>query len=92
MIGVDGIATGAATTEAGELVQDPEVNVTVYVPAVETIIVEDVSPVDHKIEPAPETVNIEFPQLLVTVVTGAEPPAVGFAATVEGALVQPPTV
>ena len=62
-----------------------------YVPAVETVIDAVVAPVDHN-NPAPVTVNTEFPQLLVTVTTGADGIAIGAETPEPGALVHPPTV
>jgi hypothetical protein len=90
-VGAAGIVFGAAVTEAGALVHPPTVWVTVYVPADVTVIDAVVAPVDHsKLDPVAD--NTELPQLFVTVVTGAEGAAIGFAETVAGKLVHPPTV
>ena len=62
-----------------------------YVPAVETVIDAVVAPVDHN-NPVPEALNTEFPQLLVTVTTGADGTANGAATPDPAALVHPPTV
>lgn len=90
-IEIVGETNGEAVPEAGALVQPPTVCVTVYVPADVTVIDEVVAPVDHN-QFDPLASNTLFPQLFITVTTGADGVAIGFAATVEGALVQPPTV
>jgi hypothetical protein len=46
--------------------------VTVYVPAVVTVIELVVAPVLHSNEPVPVAVKTELPQLLVTEIVGAE--------------------
>ncbi len=50
-----------------------------------------VAPVDHN-NPVPVALKTEFPQLLVTVTTGADGTANGAATTEPDALVHPPTV
>jgi hypothetical protein len=63
----------------------------VYVPAVETVIDAVVAPVDHN-NPVPEVLKTEFPQLLVTVTTGADGALDGAAMPDPAVLVHPPTV
>mgnify|MGYP000161827994 CR=1 FL=1 len=65
-----GAANGAAVPEPGGLVHPPTVCVTVYVPAVVTVIDAVVSPVDHN-KFVPVAVNVDDPQLSVTVTVGA---------------------
>jgi hypothetical protein len=89
--GTDGTANGAATPDPDALVHPPTVRVTVYVPAVVTVIDAVVAPVDHN-NPVPEVLKTEFPQLLVTVTTGADGTANGAATPEPEALVHPPTV
>lgn len=67
-----GIALGAATPLAAGLAQPLTVRVTVYVPAVVTVIELVVAPVLHNNEPVPVAVNTELPQLLVTETVGDE--------------------
>jgi DNA gyrase/topoisomerase IV subunit A len=50
-----------------------------------------VSPDDHN-KPEPVALKTEFPQLLVTVTTGADGIAIGAATPEPAELVQPPTV
>ena len=86
------MAFGAAIPEPAALVQEPIVSVTLKVPAVETTIVAEVSPVDQRKDPVPDAVKIEFPQLFKTVTVGAADPGDGLAIPDPAALVQPPTV
>jgi hypothetical protein len=67
-----GIALGAATPMPAGLAQLFTVRVTVYVPAVVTVMELVVAPVFHNNEPVPVAVNTELPQLLVTETVGAE--------------------
>ena len=67
-----GNTLGAATALAAGLVQVLTVLVTVYVPAVVTVIELVVAPVLHSNEPVPVAVKTELPQLLVTETVGAE--------------------
>ena len=69
--GAEGIAKGAAIPDPAGLVQPATVCVTVYVPAVVTVIDEVVAPVDHN-QLDPVAVRTEFPQLFVTDTTGAD--------------------
>jgi hypothetical protein len=92
-----GIATdtinGAATPLPGVLVHPFTVCVTVYVPAVVTVIDAVVSPVLHNKEPVnPVAVNMELPQLSTTVTDGAGGTGFGAAVPVPAALVHPFTV
>ena len=69
-IGALGATIGFAFPVAAALVQPPTVCVTLYIPAVVTVIEDVVSPVDHnKLEPV--AVKIELPQLSDTVTIGA---------------------
>ena len=62
---------GAATPEPATLIHPLMVDVTIYVPAVFTVI-EDVVwlPGVHSNEPAAVVDNVDVPQLLTTVTTG----------------------
>ena len=72
-IGADGISFGAATPLPEGLVQPFTVCVTVYVPAVVTVIDEVVAPLLHNKEPVKDVaVNVELPQLFSTVTMGAD--------------------
>jgi len=67
--------------------------VTVYVPAVDTVIDEVVTPVLHNNDPVYDpAVNTELPQLLTTATAGADGIAFGAAMRLPGALVHPFTV
>ena len=90
-IGAEGVAFGDAMPEPDGLVQPPEVCVTVYVPAVNTVIDDVVSPVDHN-QFEPDAVNTELPQLFETVTTGAEGTVNGAAVPEPAGLTHPPTV
>jgi hypothetical protein len=91
--GTDGIAFGAATPLPEGLVQPFTVWVTVYVPAVVTVMDEVVAPLLHNKEPVKDVaVNIELPQLFTTVTTGADGIAFGAATPLPEGLVQPFTV
>ena len=57
--GADGIAKGAAIAEPEALVHPPNVLVTVYVPAVVTVIDEVVAPVFHNKDPEAVVDNTE---------------------------------
>lgn len=71
-IGVEGITFGAAIALPGGLTQPVTVCVTVYVPAVLTVIEVVPAPVLHNNVPVcPLAVNKELPQLLVGVMVGA---------------------
>ena len=70
--GADGIDKGAAIPEPEALVHPPTVLVTVYVPAVVTVIDEVVAPVLHNNAPVAVVDNTELPQLLTTVTKGAD--------------------
>jgi hypothetical protein len=76
--GADGIAIGAATPDPLGEVQPPTVCVTVYVPAVVTLIDAVVAPVDHN-KFVPVADKVDEPQLFVTVTTGADGIAIGAA-------------
>ena len=90
--GVAVIAFGAAMPEPAALVQPLTVLVTVYVPAVVTVIEAVVAPVLHNIVPPVGIDKVELPQLLATVTTGVAVVATGAATPEPAALVQPPTV
>ena len=89
--GADGIGIGAAVPFATGLEQPSTVWLTVYVPAIVTVIEVDVSPVLHKIDPVtPVAGNIGLPQLFATSTPGASTVVVKGAATpLPAALVHP---
>lgn len=94
---ISGVGTtaviGAATPEPGRLIHPLTVCVTVYVPALFTVMDGVVAPVLHNNEPVkPVAVSTELPQLSVTCTDGAS--GIGFGAAVPEplALVQPFTV
>src|SRR4029078_4959676 len=92
-VGADGIAFGVATPLPGRLVHPFSVCVTLYVPAVVTVIDEVVAPLLHNKEPVKEfAVSVEVPQLSTTVTTGADGIAFGAAIPLPEGLVQPFTV
>ena len=77
IVGVEGVVFGAATPEPDADVQPFTVCVTVYVPALLTVIGEVVSVVLHNKVPEVVADNVEVPlQLLVTFTDGAN--GVGF--------------
>ena len=87
-----GVGFGAAVPLAPGLAQPLSVCVTVYVPAVVTVIEVVVAPVLHNNEPVNEpAVNTLLSQLLVTVTVGAGT-LTGAAISLPGALVHPLTV
>ena len=90
--GVAGVAFGAAMPEPAALVHPLTVLVTVYVPAVVTVIEAVVAPVLHNIVPPVGIDKVELPQLFTTVTTGVAVIAFGAAVPEPAALVQPPTV
>jgi hypothetical protein len=90
-IGADGVAIGAATPEPGALMHPPTVCVTVYVPAVETVIDAVIAPVDHN-KPDPVALKTELPQLFAADTTGADGTINGAATPEPEALVHPATV
>ena len=75
-----------------EFEHPPLVFVTVYVPAVVTFIDGVVAPVLHNNDPVAVVDNMEYPQLLTTVTTGADGIANGAAIPEPEVLVHPPTV
>ena len=91
-IGVEGTAFGAATPEPAALTQPFTVCVTLYDPAVDTVIDDVAAPVLQNIVPAALVDNTEVPQLSATVTTGADGIALGAARPEPGALMQPLTV
>ena len=91
--GVAGAAFGAAVADPAALVQPLIVDVTVYVPALVTIIDELEEPVLHNKFPPAFVDSTEVPsQLLTTVTTGVAGAIPGAAAPEPAALVQPFTV
>jgi hypothetical protein len=91
--GADGISLGAATPLPGRLIHPFTVCVTVYVPAVVTVIDEPAAPVLHNKEPLyPDVDNIELPQLFTTVTLSVDGIAFGAATPLREGLVQPFTV
>ena len=84
---------GAATPLPEGLVQPFTVCVTVYVPAVVTVIDKVVAPLLHNKEPVNEpAVNVELPQLSTTDTVGADGSAFGAATPLPEGLVHPFTV
>src|SRR3989338_8399739 len=69
--GAEGIVTGAAVPDPFAEVHPATVCVTVYVPAVPTVIEEPVCVVDQR-RFEPVAVKVEVPQLLTTVTIGAD--------------------
>ena len=91
--GVAGVVLGAAVPLPGKLVQPFTVVVTVYVPAVLTVIVVVVSPVLQSKVPVAAVESVEVPsQLSTTVTTGVAGVVLGAAVPLPGKLVQPFTV
>ena len=90
--GADGIAFGKATPEPDALVHPFTVWVTVYVPALLTVIEEPVAPVLHNKDPTALVDKVDTPQLSVTVTIGADGIALGDATPEPAALVHPFTV
>lgn len=72
-VGSNGMLFGAATAFAGALVQPFTVCVTVYVPALITVMDGDVAPLLHSnVPPNVTAVNSELPQLFTTLICGAK--------------------
>ena len=91
--GVAGVDLGAAVPLPDALVQPFTVWVTVYVPAVVTVMLDVEAPVLHSSVPAAVVDKVEVPlQLLTTVTAGAEGIVLGAAVPLPDALVQPLTV
>ena len=91
-VGAAGVVFGAAVPEPAVLIQPLTDWVTVYVPAVDTVIDDEVAVLLHNREPVkPEAVNRELSQLLVTVTVGAAGIAFGAAIPLAGELLQPLT-
>lgn len=89
-VGGSGFAFGAAIAFAEGLVQPFTDCVTVYVPAVVTVIDAVVSPVLHNNEPVTaEAVNNELPQLLVVFTVGGSGVVFGAEVPLPSGLVQP---
>jgi hypothetical protein len=88
--GVDGVIFGTAMPMPSALIQPLTDWVTVYVPAADTVIDDDVSPVLHNNDPVKsDAVNSELSQLFETVTAGEAGIVFGAAATLEGELLQP---
>ena len=91
--GVAGVVLGAAVPLPGALIQPFTVVVTVYVPAVLTVIVVVVSPVLHSRVPGAVVERVEVPsQLSTTVTSGVAGVVLGAAVPLPGKLIQPLTV
>ena len=90
--GVAGVAPGAAMPEPAALVHPLTVLVTVYVPAVVTVIEAVFAPLLHAIVPPVGIERIELPQLFTTVTAGVAGVATGAAMPEPAALVHPPNV
>jgi len=92
-LSVDGITFGVATPLLEGLVHPFTVCVTVYVPAVVTVIDEVVAPLLHNKEPVNDVaVNVELPQLSTTDTVGANGIACGAATPLPEGLVHPFTI
>jgi hypothetical protein len=89
-----GIGFGAATPLPDGLVHPFNVCVTVYVPAVVTVMAHEVAPLLHNKVPVNEpAVNVELPQLFTTDTVGAGTlELIGAATPLPAGLVQPFTV
>ena len=91
--GVDGVAFGDATPEPAALVQPFEAEVTLYVPAEETVIDDVVAVLLHNKLPVAVVDKVDVPlQLSTTVTTGVDGVVFGDATPEPAALVQPFTV
>jgi hypothetical protein len=92
-VGDAGICFGAATALAAILVQLFIVCVTVYAPAVDTVMEDEAEPLLHNNDPVKsEAVNMELSQLLTTSTVGAAGTCFGAATPLPAVLVQPLTV
>jgi len=90
--GVAGIVNGAATPEPAALIQPSTVCVTVYVPAVLTVIDGVVSVVLHNNVPVAVVDKLAVPQLFTTFTDGAVGVVFGAAVPDPAELEQPSTV
>ena len=89
-VGAAGVVFGAAVPLPVALVHPFIVCVTVYVPAVVTVMDDVVAPLLHNNDPVkPEAVNTELPQLLITATVGAAGIDFGAAIPLPGELVHP---
>jgi putative N-acetylmannosamine-6-phosphate epimerase len=92
-VGVAGVVFGAAVPEPASLVQPSTVCVTVYVPALLTIMEEVVAPVLHNNVPVAVVDKVDVPlQLLTTFTIGVAGAVFGAAVPDPASLVQPLTV
>jgi len=92
-VGVAGNVLGAAVPEPATLVQPSTVCVTVYVPAVLTIMEEVVAPVLHNNVPVAVVDKVEVPlQLLTTLTIGVAGVVFGAAVPKPASLIQPSTI
>ena len=88
--GVVGVDLGLAVPLPASLLQPFTVVVTVYIPAVFTVMVEVVSPVLHNRLPDALVDKVDVPlQLSCTVTAGVDGVVFGLAIPLPGALVQP---
>ena len=91
--GIAGVVFGAAVPLPARLIQPLFEVVTVYTPAVLTIIDEVIAPVFHNKFPVAVVDNVDVPlQLFTTVTTGAERATSGADVPLPGKLAQPSTV
>jgi len=90
--GAGGIVLGAAVPLPGRLVHPSTVVVTVYVPALVTVMLELDSPVLHSRDPAAVVDKVDDPQLFTTLTDGVAGTVLGAAVPVPGGLVHPLTV
>jgi putative N-acetylmannosamine-6-phosphate epimerase len=92
-MGIDGVVFGAAVPEPAELVQPSTVCITVYVPALFTIMEEVVAPVLHNNKPVAVVDKVVEPlQLLTTFTIGVAGVVFGAAVPEPAKLVQASTV
>jgi multisubunit Na+/H+ antiporter MnhB subunit len=92
-VGAAGIIFGAATPLAGELLQPFTLWVTVYIPAPDMVMEDEVDPLLHSNEPVKsEAVSNELPQLSITMIVGVAGIVFGEAIPLPSELVQPFTV
>ena len=90
--GVDGTDLGVAVPLPGGLVHPFIVLVTVYTPAVLTVIDEVVAPLLHNKTPVAVVERVELPQESITVTTGIGGIGIGADVPLPGILVHPLTV
>ncbi len=88
-VGTEGVAIGEAVPLPGALLHPFSVAVTVYGPALFTVIDEVVSPVLHNRSPVAAVERMALPQLLITETNGVAGVDFGAAVPLPGVLLQP---